>query len=394
MWLLMMGLVAAAPATAQGFARPGIDVLLTDSAALIRGKRIGLITNQSGIDANGVSTIDRLGAPGHRGTGAPPQLVMLFAPEHGIRGNAAPGQRVDDTRDSATGLPIYSLYGANRAPTPQQMATLDVVVVDLQDVGTRTWTYVSTTIAAMRAAKAANKRIIVLDRPNPIGCAVQGPVLDTALYSFIGPLPVPLRHGLTMGELARFANAELRIRADLVVVPVQGWRRCQWFDETGLPWVPPSPNLPTLESVAWYPGTVLFEATNLSVGRGTDAPFRQVGKPGLRLPVSRTGPIDSMSGWIPVEFTPRAPGDGKHDGRLCIGLRFPQSSRLGNPVLEALWTMHVLHELNGDSLTVDKRGMAIRLGQQFTWADPLALTRNEAEIDAFRRKIEPFLLYR
>lgn len=391
----MLSVAIAMPACAQ-HARPGIDVLLSDSAHLIRGQRVGLITNQSGIDARGVSTIDRLSAAGRPDSQFPiPRLVALFAPEHGIRGRLAPGERVDDARDSATGLPIYSLYGANRAPTAAQLAGIDVIIVDLQDVGTRTWTYVSTTVATMRAAAAAGKRIIVLDRPNPTGCVMQGPVLDTSLISFIGPLPVPLRHGLTMGELARFANGELGIHADLVVVPVQGWQRCQWFDETGLPWVAPSPNLPTLESVSWYPGTVLFEATSLSVGRGTDAPFRQVGAPGLRLPVPESDPLDTASGWTPVEFTPHAPGDGKFDGVACKGLRFrPYNRGSTNPILEALYTLHVLRELNPDSVRVDPRGMAIRLGRPFAWSDPLALGGNEAEIERFRRTVQPYLIYR
>ncbi len=369
--------------------RPGIDVLLDDSLHLIAGRRVGLITNQSGIDAHGVSTIDRLSAAGR------PRLVALFAPEHGIRGTLRPGERVDDSTDGATGLPIYSLYGANRAPTAEQMAQLDVLVVDLQDVGTRTWTYVSTTILAMRAAQAAGKRILVLDRPNPIGCAMQGPVLDTAYASFIGMLPVPLRHGMTMGELMRFANEELAIHADLVVVPVRGWRRCQWFDETGLPWVRPSPNLPDLESVAWYPGTVLFEATNLSVGRGTDAPFRQVGAPWLVLPQPGTRlipyPIDA---WEPIEFTPQAPGDGKYAGVRCVGLRYPRYDRRADRSIPySIMKLYALHLLNPDSLRADDRGLAIRLGRGWSWGALLAMAGDTTGIAAFRRRAGPYLLY-
>lgn len=221
---------------------PGIDILLRDSIGVVQGKRLGLITHQSGIDAAGVSTIDRLSHDPRV------RLVSLFAPEHGMRSLAAPGELVTDTVDAATGLPIYSLYGASRAPTPARLEALDVLVVDLQDVGSRTWTYVSTMVLALRAGAVAHRRVVVLDRPNPIGCEVQGPILDTAYASFIGMLPIPLRHGMTMGELARFANARLGIGADLVVVPADGWRRCDWFDRTGLPWVRPSPNLPDLEN--------------------------------------------------------------------------------------------------------------------------------------------------
>ena len=393
--------------------RPGIDVLLTDSITLIAGKRLGLITNQTGVDARGVPTIDRLRdscavSTAHSCTRA--QLVALFAPEHGIRGAARPGEPVRDTAlgvadtlDATTGLPIYSLYGPRRAPTADQLAAIDVLVVDLQDVGARTFTNISTIVYAMRAAAAAHRRVIVLDRPNPIGCTMQGPVLDTAYASFIGMLPVPLRHGLTIGELARFANGELHIGADLVVVPVTGWRRCDWFDRTGLPWVRPSPNLPTLESVAWYPGTVLFEATNLSVGRGTDAPFRQIGAPwfdpraGLQMLRFKEHPGHGLS------FRPAGPGDGKYDGVTVRGLRLPSLRRDEDPVQIAVWLMDQVAAQQPDSFRLDTLGYFRRLGirqvpghtgvcsasdcgdwTSFRWDD---------EINGFRHRVEPYLLY-
>jgi uncharacterized protein YbbC (DUF1343 family) len=370
---------------------PGIDVLLRDSLHLIAGKRLGLITNQSGLTAAGVSTIDRLAhVPGVR-------LVALFAPEHGIRGAGRPGESLEDALvgpgdsvDAPTGLPIYSLYGPRRAPTAAQLASLDVLVVDLQDVGARTYTYVSTTILAMRAAAAAGRRVVVLDRPNPIGCAVQGPILDTAWASFIGMLPVPLRHGMTLGELARLANARLAIGADLVVVPVHGWHRCDWFDRTGLPWVRPSPNLPDLESVAWYPGTVLFEATNLSVGRGTDAPFRQVGAPWLDAArVARTMARRYRVLLDTVSFTPRASGDGKFDGVRIAGVRFPRFDRArGDPVRDALRLLATIRALEPGRLRVDSLGLARRLGRP--WNGRTAWPDGVARFLAARRA---FLLY-
>jgi len=363
---------------------PGIDVLLTDSIHLVRGRRVGLVTNQAAVDARGISTIDRLARqPGVR-------LVSLFAPEHGIRGAGAPGAPVADTTDAATGLPIYSLYGARRAPEPGQLAALDVLVVDLPDVGTRTWTYVATTVAAMRAAAAAHLPIVVLDRPDPIGCAVQGPLLDTAYASDIGVLPVPLRHGMTLGELARFADARLGIAADLVVVPVAGWRRCDWFDRTGLPWVRPSPNLPDLASVAWYPGTVLFEATNLSVGRGTGAPFRQVGAPWLDAArVARTMARRYHLALEVVRFTPHAPGDGKYDGVSLPGVRFASQDRArGDPVRDALRLLLAIRELQPDRVVVDETGLARRLGERLggtvTWP---------GDARRFRVLRRPYLLY-
>ena len=353
-------------------ALPGIDVLLRDSLRLVQGKRLGLITNQSGVDARGVSTIDRLAhLPRAR-------LVMLFAPEHGIRGAAAPGAPVADSIDDGTGLPIYSLYGASRAPTPLQLDSLDVLLVDLQDVGARPYTYVSTMVLAMRAAAAAGKRVIVLDRPNPIGCAVQGPILDTAFASFLGMLPVPLRHGMTLGELARFANARFAIGADLVVVPVRGWRRCDWIDRTGLPWVRPSPNLPDVESMAWYPGTVLFEATNLSVGRGTDAPFREVGAPWLDARgVARAMARRYHIALDVVRFTPHAPGDGKLDGVALAGVRFRRMDRArGDPVRDALRLLATIGSLHPGALVVDSLALARRLGRPLggavTWPHEVA----------------------
>ncbi len=383
--------LAAAPHAGAPVRRPvvlpGIDVLFADSARLVAGRRVGLIANAAAVDRAGVPTIDRLAASSSA------RLVALFAAEHGIRGGAAPGEAVGDTVDVATGIPIYSLYGARRgAPTPDLMAAIDVLVVDLPDVGTRTWTYVTTMIRAMRAAREAGKPIVVLDRPNPIGCAVQGPVLDTAFATAIGPLPVPLRHGMTLGELARFADGELRIGADLHVVPVKGWRRCEWLDETGLPFRAPSPNLRDLEALAWYPGTVLFESTDLSSGRGTDAAFRQVGAPWLdaarvaRLVRERYG-----LALEPVRFTPVRPGDGKYADTLLAGLRFPAADRAhGDPVRDALRLLATIAEVHPAEYRVDSLGLARRLGVRAAagtveWPDA---------VRAFLRLRRPYLLYR
>ena len=365
----------------------GVDVLFADSARLVTGQRVGLITNAAAVDRAGVPTIDRLAhAPGVR-------LVALFAPEHGIRGTAAPGAAVGDTVDAATGIPIYSLYGSRRgAPSPEQMRALDVLVVDLPDAGARTWTYVSTMVRSMRAARDAGRPVVVLDRPDPIGCAVQGPVLDTAFASFIGALPVPLRHGMTMGELSRMANDVLRIGADLHVVPMKGWRRCDWFDATRLPFVRPSPNLPDLEALAWYPGTVLFEATNLSSGRGTDAPFCEVGAPWLDAPrVARLMRERFGVAMTAVTFTPRSPGDGKYADTALSGVRFPTFDRTrGDAIRDALRLLGVIGEVHPAELRVDSLGVARRLGVRAragkdTWPE---------QVGAFVRRRRPYLLYR
>ena len=212
------------------------------------------------------------------------ELVALLAPEHGIRGDVEAGVKVTDETDSKTGIPIHSLYlSEDRGPTPEMLADVDVLVYDLQEVGGRTWTYVSTMALAMQAAARKGIPFVVLDRPNPIGGEiVEGALLDLEFKSFVGMYPIPARHGMTVGELATLFNHKHGIGVDLIVARVENWRRSQWFDETGLPWVNPSPNLRSLAALTSYPGSVYFEGTNLSEGRGTDRPFEQIGAPWLK----------------------------------------------------------------------------------------------------------------
>ena len=252
--------------------RLGIDVLLSDSIHVVRGKRVGLITNHTGRDASGVSTIDRLAkAPGVR-------LTALYGPEHGLRGVAPAGEHVATTVDSATGVPIYSLYGETRSPTPEMMKDVDVLIFDIQDVGARVYTYPWTMTLAAEAATKAKKMFLVLDRPDPIRAdRVEGGVLDPKFRSFVGAYPVALRFGLTQGELARYLVRTKQIDADVRVIPMQNYTRAMWWDETGLEWVNPSPNIRSLDAAVLYPGTVFFEGTNVTEGRGTDAPFQLIG---------------------------------------------------------------------------------------------------------------------
>ena len=265
--------------------RPGISVLLSERIGLVQGRRVALLTNQTGIDEHGTSDIELLTTDA-RATKARVQLVALFSPEHGIRGTED-RKFVESERDAKSGLMVHSLYGARTlAPPDSLLRGLETLIVDLQDIGTRTWTFAGITIYATRAAARNHIPILVLDRPNPItGSRTDGPLLDAALASADDPTPdrpgkahalypVPLRHGMTMGELAQYFNAMLKLGAELTVVPARGWRRSEWFDETGLPWVRPSPNLPTLTSALLYPALVAFEATNLSVGRGTGEAFQ------------------------------------------------------------------------------------------------------------------------
>ncbi len=275
-------------------------MLLGDSIALVRGKRIGLVTNMAAVDAQGISDIARMRTAGLN-------LVALFAPEHGLTGTAAPGERVASGVDSATRIPIYSLYGQTVAPTPAMLRGIDLVLVDLPDVGARYFTYLATTVEVMKAAGALGIPVVVLDRPNPIGGAMQGNVLDPAFSSMVGRLAVPMRHGLTLGEEARLARSDLGIGVSLGVVPVDGWRRDQLFGATGLPFRAPSPNLQDLEALFHYPGICLFEGTALSVGRGSDAPFHQVGAPWLDttavLARSRAARLPGVA-FLGVTFTP------------------------------------------------------------------------------------------
>ena len=257
--------------------RPGIDVLLSAPLPpVVEGKRVGLITNHTGVDRDGVSTIDRL----HRARGL--RLVALFAPEHGIRGTIADGDLIASGRDERTGLPIHSLYGETRKPTAAMLEGIDALLFDIQDVGARQYTYIWSMFYAMEAAAERRIPFVVLDRPNPVGGAVvEGNILDPAFSTFVGLKPVPIRYGLTIGELARFCNKEFKVGAHLTVIPVAGWRREQYFDALGLPWVNPSPNIRRFETTLHYPGTVLIEGTNLTEGRGTDLPFEHTGAPWL-----------------------------------------------------------------------------------------------------------------
>ena len=293
-----------APAVAHAQAphvTAGVTVLVRDSLHLIRGKRVGLITNHTGRDASGVSSIDLLArAPGVK-------LVALFGPEHGLRGIAQAGETVASSVDSATGVPIFSLYGATHVPTAEMLANVDVLVYDIQDVGARTYTFAWTMALSADAAGKRGIPFIVCDRPVPIrGDRVGGGILDTAFRSFVGQYPVPLRYGLTPGELLRYLVRTKQVNATVTVVPMQGWKRNMWYDETGLPWITPSPNIRTLDAALLYPGTVLVEGTNMSEGRGTDAPFQLIGAPWLNdlsaiirvlsaLPATRGVQFDSVS---------------------------------------------------------------------------------------------------
>jgi uncharacterized protein YbbC (DUF1343 family)/CubicO group peptidase (beta-lactamase class C family) len=280
----------------------GIDVLERDGFKQLAGMRLGLVTNHTGRDRAGRQTIDVL----HDAGGV--KLTALFSPEHGIRGLA--DEKVSDSKDEKTGLPIYSLYGETRRPKPEQLKDLDAIVYDIQDVGARFYTYISTLGYVMEEAARAHIPVYVLDRPNPIGgIDVEGPVADESKLSFTAYHRIPVRHGMTVGELARLYNSERKINCDLRVIQMEGWRRGMWYDATNLVWVNPSPNMRSLTEAALYPGIGLLETTNLSVGRGTDTPFEIIGAPyldGQRLAAYLNGRKIVGVRFVPLRFTPKS----------------------------------------------------------------------------------------
>src|SRR5690625_3902019 len=281
-FLLVLGTLAIATMADQGKTEEepaddlklGVEVLLDEQMDLLDGKRVGLITNPTGVDQELNHIVDVL----HNDPEV--DLTTLYGPEHGVRGDAQAGEYVEFYIDEITGLPVYSLYGETRKPTPEMLEDVDVLIFDIQDVGARFYTYIYTMAYAMEAAQENELEFVVLDRPNPIsGYDVEGPVLDPEYASFVGNYPIPLRHAMTVGELALFFNEEFDINADMTVVEMTGWERGMYYDDTDLEFVLPSPNMPTLDTALVYPGTALIEGTNLSEGRGTTKPFELLGAP-------------------------------------------------------------------------------------------------------------------
>jgi uncharacterized protein YbbC (DUF1343 family) len=293
----------------------GLDILKHERGNLLRDKRVGLVTHPAAVLPDLSNAVDALLAGGIR-------VTALFGPEHGFDGSAPDATAVGDAIHPRTRLPVFSLYGQTKEPTAAMLANVDVLVFDMQDVGARFYTFISTLYYVLRGAAQAGRPVVVLDRPNPIdGVHVEGPRVEPGLESFIGLLPIPVRHGMTCGELARYINAVCRVNAELTVVEMRGWLRGMWFDETHLPWVPLSPGMPQLSTATVYPGMCLVEGTNLSEGRGTALPFEIAGAPwldgyalaqalnALQLPGVR---------FRPLNFLPTA---SKHAEEICGGVQ-------------------------------------------------------------------------
>ncbi len=400
--LALIGALSLAPTSAQaqaagaaGKVRPGIEVLLTDSIHLIRGKRVGLLTNHSGRDRKGTSTIDLLfKAPGVK-------LTALFGPEHGLRGVAKAGEKVASATDSATGVPIYSLYGEVSVPTPAMLKDVDVLLYDIQDVGARVYTF-QWTLADMAAA--SGKTVIVLDRPDPIRAdRVEGNILDPKFQSLVGRHPVALRYGLTPGELMKYIVGAGFIKADIKVVPMQGYTRKMWFDETGIPRVNPSPNLRNLDAELLYPGTVFFEGTNATEGRGTDDPFTLIGASWMTDAGAIAGELNAMKlPGVRFDSTSRTIETGyKFAGQTIPMIKVRVTDRnavkpvaLGAKMLRAIYARHT-KDFTWRVSSIDRLAGTdeLRAAVEKGTVDAL-LTKWEADSKAYSAKIAPYLIYK
>ncbi len=325
----------------------GIDVLREQNFGPLAGKRVGLITNHTGLAVDGTPTIDLL----HQSKVC--TLVALFSPEHGIRGIV--DEEVRSSVDESTGLPVYSLYGETRRPTAEMLKDLDALVFDVQDIGARFYTYITTMAYCMEASAKANIPFYVLDRPNPIGGGiVEGPMLDADRTSFIGYMPLPVRHGMTIGELARYFNRENKIGAQLHVIGMKNWERSYYFWDTGQLWMNPSPNMRSMTAAILYPGVCLLEGTRVSVGRGTEKPFEVIGAPWIephRLADSlRDARLPGVK-FVPIFFTPNA---DKHQGAKCGGIQVLVTDlEKFRPVYAGLTLLSVLHKLYPEEFDVE-----------------------------------------
>ena len=381
------------PTPARAPVLSGIDVMRADGFAALRNKRVGLVTNHTGRARDGATTIDLIFKA------KDVKLVALFSPEHGIRGLL--DANVPSATDEKTGLPIHSLYGETRRPTAATLEGLDILVVDIQDVGARFYTYTTTMAYVLEEAAKRQLPVIVLDRPNPIdGVQVEGPMLDKAQFGFTGYMSMPIRHGMTMGELAKLFNAENKIGANLTVVEIKNWRRDAWFDETGLPWINPSPNMRNLIQATLYPGIAAFESTNISVGRGTDTPFEHIGAPWIDgVALSDALNARGLPGirFYPVRFTPTA---NKYSGQECQGVFMVVTNRaIMRPVRVGVEIAALLQKLYGSKFELDaaerlfgsKEGLArIRAGD-----DPANIAQSwNAGESRWRLLRNQYLIYR
>ncbi len=401
--MLTFGIVSSKSVTADNEKKknkvsPGIEVLLKDDKNVLSGKKVGLITNPTGIDSELTSIVDLL----HDDPDI--QLTALFGPEHGVRGDAQAGASVEFYIDEKTGLPVYSLYGKTKKPTPEMLKDVEVLVFDIQDVGTRFYTYIYTMAYAMEAAKENDIPFIVLDRPNPQGgVSVEGPILEPEFSSFVGMYPIPLKHGMTVGELATLFNKQFKIGADLKVIKMKGWKRDMDYDDTGLPFVLPSPNIPTVSTTFVYPATGLIEGTNVSEGRGTTKPFELIGAPYINSD-ELAGKLNALR--LPgVKFRAASftPTFSKHAGKLSHGVEIYVSDRKKFKAvptgLHIIKTIHDLYPNDFEFLQANNFSLLIGNGWVKGKIEDGAsvneiMSEYEDDLDAFKKVRKKYLLYR
>ncbi|MCK1993624.1 DUF1343 domain-containing protein [Peribacillus muralis] len=401
--MLTFGIVSSKSVTADNEKKkhkvsPGIEVLLKDDKNVLSGKKVGLITNPTGIDSELTSIVDLL----HDDPDI--QLTALFGPEHGVRGDAQAGASVEFYIDEKTGLPVYSLYGKTKKPTPEMLKDVEVLVFDIQDVGTRFYTYIYTMAYAMEAAKENDIPFIVLDRPNPQGgVSVEGPILEPEFSSFVGMYPIPLKHGMTVGELATLFNKQFKIGADLKVIKMKGWKRDMDYDDTGLPFVLPSPNIPTVSTTFVYPATGLIEGTNVSEGRGTTKPFELIGAPYINSD-ELAGKLNALR--LPgVKFRAASftPTFSKHAGKLSHGVEIYVSDRKKFKALPTglhiIKTIHDLYPNDFEFLQANNFSLLIGNGWVRGKIEDGAsvneiMKEYEDDLDAFKKVRKKYLLYR
>ncbi len=400
LWVALLTCVVwASPSRAQGGAENasiggvmcGIDVLVGDDFKQLAGRKVGLITNHTGLNRFGKSTLELIHAAPNV------ELVALFSPEHGLKGKL--DERVADSTDSLTGLKVFSLYGETRRPSPEALKGVDTLVFDIQDIGTRFYTYISTMGMAMEAAAEAGIQFVVLDRPNPITATrVFGPFSDVE-GKFTAYHNVPLVHGMTIGELAKMFNVERKINADLVVIQMQGYKRSMWYDESVLTWVDPSPNMRSLTQATLYPAIGMIEACNVSVGRGTDTPFERFGAPWInerKLAVRLNGLGLAGIRFLPYRFTPVA---SKFKGEECGGVQIVLTDRNAfDPSETGLSIVRELHALFGDSFEVDKVNRLLFnvavVNRAKASPEPTVYTKTwTTELEAFMVRRSKFLIY-
>lgn len=390
--LLLMLLVVRVPAQAK--VKTGLDVLAAENFAPLRGKRIGVITNHTGVDAKGRTIIDVLSrAPGVT-------LAAIFSPEHGFTGRARDGAVIGN--DQWKDIPIYSLYGKTHRPTVDMLAGLDALVFDIQDIGARFYTYITTMGYALEECANTGVEFYVLDRPNPVtGTIVEGEILDPAVRHFTAYFSIPVRHGMTVGELAQWHNAKAGLNAKLHVVKMEGWDR-GWWDETGLRFIPPSPNIRSPRAALLYAGIGAFEATNVSVGRGTNAPFEVFGSPWLDgTELARRLNASGLSGVVfkPTRFVPK--GDNLYAGENCRGVRVQVKDRDAlRPVYIFILASFIIRDLSGDKFIPRWKEMprvtgTRRFQEMFESgaAPEKLLTEVYADVERFMEERKPYLLY-